>query len=172
VRSGRAAENSSPLVSRSWNSRSIPPPNLWATPGLQRYHFTIKFFFGDIAHETKFICGLESRHDIVGVVTRSRAERTGSHIPNQAGAKILIFFKLSICGLRSAKRPCQVLPVPLSPVIKRLGCESDHAPQYVADFRMCVVNLKFPVCRQGRCTIQYSHKFTVSHIYFRIVDKY
>jgi len=28
------------LVPRSWKSRAIPPPTLWATPGLQRDHFT------------------------------------------------------------------------------------------------------------------------------------
>jgi len=27
------------LVSRSWNSRAIPLPTLWATPGLERDHF-------------------------------------------------------------------------------------------------------------------------------------
>ena len=29
------------LVSRSWKSRSIPLPTLWATPGLSRDHFTL-----------------------------------------------------------------------------------------------------------------------------------
>ena len=28
------------LVPRSWKSRAIPLPTLWATPGLQRDHFT------------------------------------------------------------------------------------------------------------------------------------
>jgi hypothetical protein len=28
------------LVPRSWKSRAIPLPTLWATPGLQRVHFT------------------------------------------------------------------------------------------------------------------------------------
>ena len=29
------------LVPRSWKSRAIPLPTLWATPGLQREHFTV-----------------------------------------------------------------------------------------------------------------------------------
>jgi len=31
------------LVPRSWKSRAIPLPTLWATPGLQRDHFTFTF---------------------------------------------------------------------------------------------------------------------------------
>ena len=31
------------LVPRSWKSRAIPLPTLWATPGLQREHFTFTF---------------------------------------------------------------------------------------------------------------------------------
>ena len=34
VRLGRAAYHSSLLVSRSWKSRAIPLPTLWATPGM------------------------------------------------------------------------------------------------------------------------------------------
>ena len=33
------------LVPRSWKSRAILLPNLWATPGLQRDHFTFTFTF-------------------------------------------------------------------------------------------------------------------------------
>ena len=32
------------LVPRSWKSRAIPLPNLWATPGLLRDHFTFTFY--------------------------------------------------------------------------------------------------------------------------------
>jgi len=32
------------LVSRSWKSRAIPLPTLWATPGLWRDHFNFTFF--------------------------------------------------------------------------------------------------------------------------------
>ena len=34
VRAGRAADHSHLLVPRSWKSRAIPLPTLWATPGL------------------------------------------------------------------------------------------------------------------------------------------
>ena len=123
-------------------------------------------------NDTKLICGRESRHGIVGVVTRATGWTNGKSYFEAGSGKNFIFFKLSICGLRSAKRLCQVLPVPLSPVIKRLGCESDHAPQSVAELGMRVVNLKFPICRQMGCTIKHNHKLTVSQIYFRIADKY
>ena len=33
------------LVPRSWKSTAISLPTLWATPGLQREHFTFTFFF-------------------------------------------------------------------------------------------------------------------------------
>jgi len=36
------------LVPRSWKSRAIPLPTLWATPGLQRNHFTFTFTFFNI----------------------------------------------------------------------------------------------------------------------------
>ena len=49
-----------------------------------------------------------------------------------------MFSKLSIRALRSAKRPCQALPGPLSPAVKRPGRESDHPPQSVADLGMRV----------------------------------
>jgi len=32
------------LVPRSWKSRAIPLPTLWATPGLKRDHFTFNFY--------------------------------------------------------------------------------------------------------------------------------
>ena len=33
------------LVPRSWKSRAIPLPTLWATPGLQRKHFTFTMYY-------------------------------------------------------------------------------------------------------------------------------
>ena len=43
IRPGRAADHSPPLVPRSWKSRAIPVPNLWATIGPERGPF-ISFF--------------------------------------------------------------------------------------------------------------------------------
>jgi len=39
------------LVPRSWKSRAIPLPTLWATPGLQRDHFTF-FVLKNITNNT------------------------------------------------------------------------------------------------------------------------
>jgi len=41
VRPGRAADHSPLLVPRSWKSRAIPLPTLWATPELKRGHFAL-----------------------------------------------------------------------------------------------------------------------------------
>ena len=41
MRPGLAADHSPLLVPRSWKSRAIPLPTLWATPGLYRDHFTL-----------------------------------------------------------------------------------------------------------------------------------
>ena len=55
-----------------------------------------------------------------------------------------MFPKLSKMALRSAKRPWQVLPGPLFPVVKEPERESDHQPQTVAKLEICVTNFKFP----------------------------
>jgi len=41
VRPGRVADHSPLLVPRSWKSRAIPLPSLWATPGSYRDHFYV-----------------------------------------------------------------------------------------------------------------------------------
>ena len=42
------------LVLRSWKSTAIPLPTLWATPGLQRDHFTFFTLFLFISSNQKF----------------------------------------------------------------------------------------------------------------------
>jgi len=73
----RAADHSPLLVPRSWKSRAIPLPTLWATPGLQRDHFLlylvlthfsvqfldevpdVSYFFGTFRDKTKEITAYE-----------------------------------------------------------------------------------------------------------------
>ena len=44
------------LVPRSWNSRAIPLPTLWATPGLQRDHFTSTcHLFNDVITSSDYV---------------------------------------------------------------------------------------------------------------------
>jgi len=45
------------LVPRSWKSRAIPLPTLWATPGLKRDHFTFTSFYHQtsVRHRTAFL---------------------------------------------------------------------------------------------------------------------
>ena len=42
------------LVPRSWKSRAIPLPTLWATPGLYRDHFTFTFICRSISKEKAY----------------------------------------------------------------------------------------------------------------------
>ena len=63
------------LVPRSWKSRAIPLPTLWATPGLQRDHFTFT-----ILPNTYWVrAGRSGNRILVGTRFSARPDRPWAH---------------------------------------------------------------------------------------------
>ena len=117
VQPGRASDHSPLLVPRSWKSRAIPLPTLWATPGLLTGNFTFTLH-----------TQIEGRNSSVSIATRYGLDR----IP------LCVQFSVAVQTGPGAHPASCTMGTGSFPGVKRLKSGIDHPPPSSAEVKQRV----------------------------------